>query len=48
VNETLRFFLPAHADIRQFNEITVMFFPGMGVFRTAPRIAIDQFTLIPR
>jgi hypothetical protein len=47
-HETLRFFLPAHADVHQFDGITVIFFPEMGVFRTAPRIAIDQFTLIPR
>jgi hypothetical protein len=47
-HETLRFFLPAHADVHQFDGITVIFFPEMGTFRTAPRIAIDQFTLIPR
>lgn len=46
--ETLRFFLPTHATIRQFDQITVMFFPELGAFRTAPRIAIDQFILIPR
>lgn len=46
--ETLRFSLPTRAAIRQFDEITVMFFPDLGTFRTAPRIAIDQFTLIPR
>jgi len=48
VHETLRFFLPEHATIRQFDQITVMFFPELGTFRTAPRIAIDQFTLVPR
>lgn len=47
-HETLHFSLPAHAAIHQFDQITVMFFPELGAFRTAPRIAIDQFTLIPR
>jgi len=46
--QTLRFFVPAHADIRQFNAVTVMFFPETGSFRTAPQLAIDQFSLIPR
>ncbi len=46
--ETLRFFVPTHADIRQFDTMTIMFFPEMGSFRTAPQLAIDQFSLIPR
>jgi hypothetical protein len=46
--ETLRFFIPRTANIRRFDEITVMFFPEMGNFQTGPKIAIDQFRLIPR
>jgi hypothetical protein len=47
-NEQLRFFIPASASLRQFDSITVMVFPEMGFFRSAPSLAIDQFTLIPR
>ncbi len=46
--ETLRFFIPPRANIPQFDAITMMFFPEMGYFQTAPQIAIDQFSLIPR
>lgn len=46
--EDLHFFIPAHANIRAFDTMTIMFFPETGSFRTAPQIAIDQFSLIPR
>jgi hypothetical protein len=48
VEEELRFLIPAVANMRQFDAITVMFLPEMGSFRAAPQMAIDQFTLIPR
>jgi len=47
-DETLRFFIPARAAIRSFDEITVMFFPESGYFETGPKVAIDEFQLIPR
>ncbi|MGA7340924.1 MAG: hypothetical protein WBE72_15765 [Terracidiphilus sp.] len=47
-SELLRFFIPARANIRKFDQMTVMFFPETGYFQTAPQIVIDQFNLIPR
>jgi hypothetical protein len=47
-DETLRFFIPARASIRKFDEITLMFFPEVGYFETGPKVAIDRFNLIPR
>ncbi|MGB6744690.1 MAG: hypothetical protein WBE38_13675 [Terracidiphilus sp.] len=47
-SELLRFFIPADANRRNFDQITVMFFPEMGYFQKGPQIAIDQFNVIPR
>jgi hypothetical protein len=46
--EELHFFFPARTNIRAFDQITVMFFPETGALLTAPQIAIDQFSLMPR
>ncbi|MGC2403826.1 MAG: hypothetical protein WA510_28795, partial [Acidobacteriaceae bacterium] len=48
VPEVLRFRMPASAKIRQFDEITLVFFPDTERPYTAPKIAIKQFDLIPR
>jgi hypothetical protein len=47
-SETLRFSIPSPAKIRKFDEITVMFFPDPSNYDVGPKIAIDQFQLIPR
>jgi hypothetical protein len=46
--ETLRFAVPAHAEIRKFDEITVMLLPDIGPALVGPRIAIQQFQFLPR
>lgn len=46
--ETLRFSVPAHANIRNFNEITVMILPDVEHELVGPKIAIQQFQLYPR
>jgi hypothetical protein len=46
--ETLRFPIPSPAKIRKFDEITVMFFPDSANYDIGPKVAIDQFQLIPR
>jgi hypothetical protein len=46
--ETLRFSIPKHGSPGKFDTITFMFLPENGYFFTAPKIAIDQFSLIPR
>jgi hypothetical protein len=46
--ETLRFSIPTPAKIHKFDEITVMFFPDPDNYDKGPKIAIDQFQLIPR
>lgn len=48
VTETLRFAVPAHARIRKFNEITVLFLPEMEHVDLGMKIAIDNFALLPR
>jgi hypothetical protein len=48
VGETLSFAIPASAKIRKFDEITVMFFPDAANYDIGPKIAIEQFQLIPR
>lgn len=48
VSETLRFAIPAKADLQKFNEITVLILPGTEHLLIAPRIAIRQFQLTPR
>lgn len=47
-SRTLRFSIPPHGRIRKFDEITVMLFLNREHAFVAPRIAIDQFELIPR
>jgi len=46
--ETLRFPIPNPAKIRKFDQITVMFFPDASNYDIGPKVAIDQFQLIPR
>ena len=48
VFETVRFAVPPHADLRKFNEITVMFLPDIEHTFVAPKIAIQQFAFFPR
>jgi hypothetical protein len=48
VPEVLRFRVPNHAKIQQFDEITVIFFPDLERPNTGAKIAIKQFDLIPR
>jgi hypothetical protein len=47
-DEVLRFAVPEAAKIRKFDEITVMFFPEVANFEKGPKMAIEQFELIPR
>lgn len=46
--EVLRFFVPEHATPRKFDEITVFFLPDIAHFEVGPKIAIQQFALVPR
>jgi len=46
--ETLRFAVPTPAKIRKFNQITVMFFPDDANYDQGPKLAIQQFQLLPR
>lgn len=46
--EVLRFAVPAPAKIRKFDEITVMFLPDDANFDVGPKIAIQDFELLPR
>jgi hypothetical protein len=46
--EVLRFPIPASAKIRKFDEITVMFLPDDANFEIGPKIAIQDFELLPR
>ena len=48
VPEALRFRVPNHSKIRQFDEITLIFFPDSERPYTGAKIAIKQFDLIPR
>ena len=48
VYETIRFAIPADADIRKFDQITVMLLPDIEHALVAPRIAITQFELFSR
>ena len=47
VNETLRFAIPAHPRIREFDEITVLFLPARERSLGGAQIAIQHFVLIP-
>jgi hypothetical protein len=46
--EVLRFQVPTPAKIRKFDHISVLFFPDAANYQTGPKVAIDQFELIPR
>ena len=46
--ETLRFALPLDARKRKFDEITVMVIPDHEHALTGPKVAVDQFELLPR
>jgi hypothetical protein len=48
VQEVLRFPVPNHAKIEQFDEMTVIFFPDTERAKTAAKIAIQGFELLPR
>jgi hypothetical protein len=48
VYETLRFTVPAHAEIQKFDEITVLLLPDIEHALVGPKIAIQQFQLFPR
>ena len=48
VTETLRFVLPAHAPLKQFDEITVVVIPDPVRMDMGARIAVSQFELEPR
>lgn len=47
-HETLRFFLPSSAKIQRFDEITVLFLPELGSLQAGPKIAIEDFQIVPR
>jgi len=46
--EILRFTIPEPAKIRRFDEITVMFLPDQANFEVGPKIAVEDFELLPR
>jgi hypothetical protein len=46
--ETLRFAVPAHATMRAFNGVTVVLTPDVKHAKVGPRIAIRQFSFVPR
>jgi hypothetical protein len=46
--EVLRFTVPESGKIRKFDEITVMFFPDGANFEKGPKMALQQFELVPR
>lgn len=48
VFETLRFAIPPRAAIRKFDEITVILFPDGEQSMTGPKIAVEQFEVLPR
>jgi hypothetical protein len=47
-DETLTFEIPPGTHLKQFNEITVVFTPAPDRSAIGARIAIRQFTLVPR
>jgi len=48
LSETLRFPVPQPAKMRNFDEITVMFLPDDANFDIGPKLAIQDFQLLPR
>lgn len=47
-SETLNFVIPAHAAIRRFDEVMVVFRLDAARADAGPKIAIDRFVLVPR
>lgn len=47
-SETLNFVIPAHASIRRFDEVMVIFRLDAARADSGPKIAIDRFVLVPR
>ncbi|MHB2006950.1 MAG: hypothetical protein ACYCOX_02760 [Acidobacteriaceae bacterium] len=47
-HEVLSFPVPEHAKIRKFDGITVMFLADVEDMQVGPKIAIQQFNLLPR
>jgi hypothetical protein len=47
-SETLNFVIPAHASIRRFDEVMVVFRLDAARADAGPKIAIDRFVLVPR
>jgi len=47
-SETLRFPVPLAAKIRKFDEVTVVFLPDEESYQVGPKIAIQEFQLLPR
>jgi hypothetical protein len=47
VIETLRFYVPEHAALKQFDGISLEFLPDIEHTFVAPKISIDQLQLIP-
>jgi hypothetical protein len=45
--ETLNFVIPAHASIRRFDEVMVVFRLDAARADAGPKIAIDRFVLVP-
>lgn len=48
VSETIHFSTPQKAKIHQFDEITIMILPDGERNNTGPKVAIEQFALLPR
>lgn len=48
VPETLRFPVPSRANLRKFDEITMMVVPDPGHTMVAPQIAVSELQLFPR
>ena len=46
--ETLRFPIPETAKIKHFDQITVMFLPDDAHYDRGPKIAVEEFQLVPR
>lgn len=47
-HETLRFFIPSDASVQKFDEITLLFLPDLGLMRTGPKVAVEDFAIVPR
>ncbi|MFC5860968.1 hypothetical protein ACFPT7_01535 [Acidicapsa dinghuensis] len=46
-HETLRFSIPVHADINQFNQIDMLIIPGLTRMQSGAKIAIQTIRLLP-